>query len=471
MALKIYNTLTRQTAPFTPLRPDQVSMYVCGPTVYSDAHIGHAMSAMVFDVARRYLEWSGYHVRYVMNFTDVDDKIIRRANEQNRDPMELANAYSEVFLEQLRQLNILPATAYPRVSTTMPQIIEFIEGLIRKEAAYPAPNGDVYFSVRGDDDYGKLSRRAVDDMRSGARIAPGEDKDDPLDFALWKAAKPGEPSWDSPWGKGRPGWHIECSAMSYHEIGAQIDIHGGGNDLIFPHHENEIAQTESLTGQPFAQVWMHNGMLQLAGEKMSKSLGNLITIEEFLREHSADIMRLLVLSSSYRAPLMYTDEVLADTERKLDRLLSALRPATGELSGGPAAEALAAVAARTRDGFKLAMDDDFNTASALASLFELVRAINTARDAGLGGAEFASGQDTLRELAGVLGLRLELPAQAATDAAPFIELLIELRADLRKAKQWQLADQVRDKLAALGVTLEDGPGGTTYEVKRLKDKG
>jgi cysteinyl-tRNA synthetase len=470
MALKIYNTLTRQTAPFTPLRPDQVSMYVCGPTVYSDAHIGHAMSAMVFDVARRYLEWSGYHVRYVMNFTDVDDKIIRRANEQNRDPMELANAYSEVFLEQLRQLNILPATAYPRVSTTMPQIIAFIEGLIRKEAAYPAPNGDVYFSVRGDDDYGKLSRRAVDDMRSGARIAPGEDKDDPLDFALWKAAKPGEPSWDSPWGKGRPGWHIECSAMSYHEIGAQIDIHGGGNDLIFPHHENEIAQTESLTGQSFAQVWMHNGMLQLAGEKMSKSLGNLITIEEFLREHSADIMRLLVLSSSYRAPLMYTDEVLADTERKLDRLLSALRPATGELSGGPAAESLAAVAARTRDGFKQAMDDDFNTASALASLFELVRSINTARDAGLGGAEFASGQATLRELAGVLGLRLELPAQAATDAAPFIELLIELRADLRKAKQWQLADQVRDKLAALGVTLEDGPGGTTYEVKRIKDK-
>jgi cysteinyl-tRNA synthetase len=329
----------------------------------------------------------------------------------------------------------------------------------------------VYFSVRGDDDYGKLSRRAVDDMRSGARIAPGEAKDDPLDFALWKAAKPGEPSWDSPWGKGRPGWHIECSAMSYHEIGAQIDIHGGGNDLIFPHHENEIAQTESLTGQPFAQVWMHNGMLQLAGEKMSKSLGNLITIEEFLREHSADIMRLLVLSSSYRAPLMYTDEVLADTERKLDRLLSALRPATGELSGGPAAEALAAVAARTREGFKLAMDDDFNTASALASLFDLVRAINTARDAGLSGAEFTSGQATLRELAGVLGLRLELPAQAATDAAPFIELLIELRADLRKAKQWQLADQVRDKLTALGVTLEDGPGGTTYEIKRIRDKG
>ncbi|HYF64537.1 MAG TPA: cysteine--tRNA ligase [Herpetosiphonaceae bacterium] len=471
MALKIYNTLTRQTLPFAPLRPDEVSMYVCGPTVYSDAHIGHAMSALVFDVVRRYLEWSGFRVRHVMNFTDVDDKIIKRANEQGRDPMDLANAYAETFLDQLRQLNILPATAYPRVSTTMPQIIEFIEGLIAKEAAYAAPNGDVYFSVRGDDDYGKLSRRAVDDMRSGARIAPGEDKDDPLDFALWKAAKPGEPSWDSPWGQGRPGWHIECSAMSYHEIGSQIDIHGGGNDLIFPHHENEIAQTESLTGTPFAQVWMHNGMLQLAGEKMSKSLGNLVTIEEFLGGYSADIMRLLVLSSSYRAPLTYTDEVLADTERKLDRLLSALRPATGDLGEGPAAEALAAVAAKTREGFKQAMDDDFNTASALASLFDLVRAINTARDAGLGGAAFAAGQETLRELAGVLGLRLEIPAQAATDAAPFIELLIELRADLRKAKQWQLADQVRDKLAALGVTLEDGAGGTTYEVKRIKDKG
>ncbi|MBA3470619.1 MAG: cysteine--tRNA ligase [Herpetosiphonaceae bacterium] len=470
MALMIYNTLTRQTAPFEPLKPGEVSIYVCGPTVYADSHIGHAMSALVFDVVRRYFEWSGYRVRHVMNFTDVDDKIIRRANEQGRDPMELADSYATTFLEQLAALNILPATAYPRVSTTMPQIVAFIEGLIVKEAAYPAPNGDVYFSVRGDADYGKLSRRDIDDMRSGSRIAPGEDKDDPLDFALWKAAKPGEPAWDSPWGKGRPGWHIECSAMSLHELDAQIDIHGGGNDLIFPHHENEIAQTESLTGQSFAQVWMHNGMLQLAGEKMSKSLGNLVTIEEFLQHHSADVLRMLVLTSSYRAPLTYTADVVADTERKIERLMSALRPATGGLAEGAAADSLSVVVAKTRAAFRVAMDDDFNSAAALATLFELVRAINTSRDAGLSGATFEAGQATLRELAAVLGLRLEGAPVSQTAAAPFIELLIELRADLRLAKQWALADSVRNKLAALGVTLEDGPNGTTYEVKKLTNQ-
>ncbi len=470
MALMIYNTLTRQTAPFEPLKPGEVSIYVCGPTVYADSHIGHAMSALVFDVVRRYFEWSGYRVRHVMNFTDVDDKIIRRANEQGRDPMELADSYATTFLEQLAALNILPATAYPRVSTTMPQIVAFIEGLIVKEAAYPAPNGDVYFSVRGDADYGKLSRRDIDDMRSGSRIAPGEDKDDPLDFALWKAAKPGEPAWDSPWGKGRPGWHIECSAMSLHELDAQIDIHGGGNDLIFPHHENEIAQTESLTGQSFAQVWMHNGMLQLAGEKMSKSLGNLVTIEEFLQHHTADVLRMLVLTSSYRAPLTYTADVVADTERKIERLMSALRPATGGLAEGAAADSLSVVVAKTRAAFRVAMDDDFNSAAALATLFELVRAINTSRDAGLSGATFEAGQATLRELAAVLGLRLEGAPVSQTAAAPFIELLIELRADLRLAKQWALADSVRNKLAALGVTLEDGPNGTTYEVKKLTNQ-
>lgn len=466
MTLKIYNTLTRQTEVFTPLREGEVSMYVCGPTVYADSHIGHAMSALVFDVVRRYLEWSGYNVRHVMNFTDVDDKIIKRANEQNRDPMELADSYAKTFLEQLTALNILPATSYPRVSTTMPQIISFIEGLIKAEAAYPATNGDVYFSVRSDDDYGKLSRRQVDDMRSGARIAPDEAKDDPLDFALWKAAKPGEPAWDSPWGKGRPGWHIECSAMSLHELADQIDIHGGGNDLIFPHHENEIAQTESLTGKPFAQVWMHNGMLQLAGEKMSKSLGNLVTIETFLQDHSADILRLLVLSSSYRAPLTYTDDVVADTERKLDRLLTALKPATNSMSDSAIVPALKSTLEKSRSAFKAAMDDDFNTAAALAVLFDLVRSINAARDAGIGDELFVEAQSTLRELAGVLGLRLELRTHKQTDAAPFIDLLVELRTELRQAKQWQLSDKVRNKLSELGVTLEDSPQGTTWKLEK-----
>lgn len=465
MALAIYNTLTRQTEPFTPLVADHVSMYVCGPTVYSDAHIGHAMSAVVFDVVRRYLEWSGYTVRHVMNFTDVDDKIIRRANEQGRDPMELAESYTLAFLDQLGQLNVLPATAYPRVSTTIPQIIQFIEGLIAKDAAYHASNGDVYFRVRADEDYGKLSRRAVDDMRSGARIAPDEAKDDPLDFALWKSAKPGEPAWESPWGQGRPGWHIECSAMSLHELAEQIDIHGGGNDLIFPHHENEIAQTESLTGKNFAQVWMHNGMLQLAGEKMSKSLGNLITIDQFLSEHSADIMRLLVLSGSYRAPLVYNDEVLADTQRKLERIMSALKPAHGTAGSGPVVDTLNTIVAKAPADFRAAMDSDFNSAAALAVLFDLVRSINAARDAGVGGEPFVAGQARLRELAAVLGLRLEAPSASKTDAAPFIELLIELRAELRKAKQWALSDLVRNRLIELDVQLEDGPNGTTWTLK------
>ncbi|HEY1015265.1 MAG TPA: cysteine--tRNA ligase [Herpetosiphonaceae bacterium] len=466
MTISIYNTLTRKLEPLSPLREGQVSMYVCGPTVYSDAHIGHAMSALVFDIVRRYLAFRGYEVRHVMNFTDVDDKIIKRANEQGRDPFELADSYANAFIAQLAALNVLPATALPRVSTTMPQIIEFIQALIDKGAAYHAEQteGDVYFRVRADEDYGKLSRRQVDDMRSGARIAPGEHKEDPLDFALWKAAKPGEPSWESPWGPGRPGWHIECSAMNLHELGEQIDIHGGGNDLIFPHHENEIAQTESLTGKTFSTIWMHNGMVQLDGEKISKSLGNLINIDDFLADHPADVLRLMVLASPYRAPLNYTDEVVADATRRLERLRSALRPASGALTDGPAAKALAAAEAAARADFAKAMDNDFNTAGALAALAELQKAVNTARDAGLSGAPFEAGQAALRELAGVLGLRLEEDAAPQTDAAPFIELLIELRAELRKAKQFALADQVRDKLAALGVTLEDGAKGTTWRL-------
>ena len=462
MPLRVYNTLTRSLEEFRPIEEGVVRMYVCGPTVYDKAHVGHAMSAVVFDVIRRYLEYRGYRVFHVMNFTDVDDKIIQRANQLGEDPMRLAQRYIDEFMDHARALNLLPATFYPRATQEIPQIIEVIQGLIDKGYAYSA-NGDVYFRVRRDDDYGKLSHRKIDELRSGARIAPDERKDDPLDFALWKGAKPGEPAWDSPWGPGRPGWHIECSAMNLHHLGPQIDIHGGGNDLIFPHHENELAQSESFTGQLFARYWIHNGMLQLGGEKMSKSLGNLVTIEEFLAEHDADVLRLIILGSHYRGPLTFTEEVVNQGERALERLRSALRPSQGQVMDGAAVAELTTQAARARERFEAAMDDDFNTAGALAALFDLVRAINSARDAGVGGEPFTPAQGRLRELASVLGLRLtEKAAVAGQEAAPFIDLLVTVRARLRQAKQWQLADFIREELAARGVALEDSPQGTTW---------
>ena len=321
--LRVYNTLTRKKEEFQTLEPKVVKMYVCGVTVYSDAHIGHAMSAIVFDVVRRYLEYRGYSVHYVMNFTDVDDKIINRANQKGMDPQVLAETYIQAYRKNLEDLNVLAATANPRATQEMPQIIRMIEGLIEKGFAYPAKNGDVYFRITKDPEYGKLSGRRIDDMQAGSRIEIEEEKEHPMDFAIWKAAKPGEPAWDSPWGKGRPGWHIECSAMNLSHLGEQIDIHGGGNDLIFPHHENEIAQSESYTGKQFARYWMHNGMLQLQGEKMSKSLGNLVTIDDFLSRHEADALRMMVLNGSYRAPLSYSDEIMDAAERGLDRLRSA----------------------------------------------------------------------------------------------------------------------------------------------------
>ena len=325
--LRIYNTLSRKTEDFVTLEPNLVKLYVCGVTVYNDAHVGHAMSALVFDIIRRYLEYRGYQVKHVMNFTDVDDKIINRANSLGEDPLKLAERYISDYAQNLADLNILPATSTPRVSATMPLIIKFIEGLIFKENAYPAPNGDVYFRVASDEDYGRLSGRKPEDMQAGARIEVEEQKEHPMDFALWKAAKPGEISWDSPWGKGRPGWHIECSAMNLAELGEQIDIHGGGNDLVFPHHENEIAQSECYTGKEFSRYWVHNGMLQLGGEKMSKSLGNIVSIKDFLSKRDADVMRMLVLNGTYRAPLMFNDDTLDAAEKNVERIKSGLRPA------------------------------------------------------------------------------------------------------------------------------------------------
>jgi len=461
--IKLYNTLTRKKEEFETLEPNVVKLYVCGVTVYNDAHVGHAMSALVFDVIRRYLEYRGYNVRHVMNYTDVDDKIINRAKQLNEDPLKLSQRYIEDYANDLKNLNVLPATSNPQVSKTMPLIIEFIQGLIQKEAAYAAPNGDVYFSVISDDDYGKLSGRKLDDMQAGARIEVEESKDHPMDFALWKAAKPGEISWDSPWGKGRPGWHIECSAMNLAELGEQIDIHGGGNDLIFPHHENEIAQTESYTGKQFARYWIHNGMLQLGGEKMSKSLGNMVTIKDFLTVRDADVMRMLVLVGSYRAPLIFNDETQDAAEKSLERLKSAFRSASPSAKGlsAEAASALAAQAESTKQSFTGAMDDDFNTPLAIAALHELVKAINTARDNGANDEQLKSAQTMLRELTGVLGLQLK-EKTGSSDVEAQVNALIAERNEARKQKQWALSDQLRDKLKELGVTIEDSKDGTKW---------
>jgi len=463
MTVRIYNTLTRKKEELQTLEPGVVKMYVCGPTVYSKAHVGHAMSAMVFDIIRRYLEYRGYKMDYLMNFTDVDDKIIARANQQGVDPFKLAEGYIHEYEQNLADLNIKPATFNPRATQEIDQIIQMIAGLIEKGYAYPV-DGDVFFRVTRDADYGRLSGRKLDDMVAGARIDVDGRKENPMDFALWKAARPGEPAWESPWGKGRPGWHIECSAMNLHHLGEQIDIHGGGNDLIFPHHENEIAQTESLTGKPFARYWVHNGMLQLGGEKMSKSTGNLVSIEEFLSKYTADTLRFTVLNSSYRNPLTFNDDVLEQSEKALDRLASAFRSALPGAKG-TSEESLATLQAQvnaTQASFIANMDDDFNSAGALGSIFDLVRVINQTRTTGATEEQLQPAQSKLRELTNVFGLVLANGSPSSSQAEPFIELLLELRTNLRKDKQWAYSDLIRDRLQALGVILEDSKDGTTW---------
>jgi cysteinyl-tRNA synthetase len=467
MDLRIYNSLTRQKEDFETLQPGKVTMYVCGPTVYDNAHVGHAMSALVFDIIRRYLEYRSYQVKHVMNYTDVDDKIIQRASKIGIEPAALAEKYIEEYKAHLVDLNILPATINPRATQEIPQIIHMIQELGERGYAYEV-DGDIYFRVDRDEDYGKLSGRKLEDMQSGTRIDVNERKENPMDFALWKASKPGEPAWDSPWGKGRPGWHIECSAMSLRHLGEQIDIHGGGNDLVFPHHENEIAQTESITGKPFARYWVHNGMMQLAGEKMSKSLGNLVTIEDFLNQHEGDVLRMMVLNSSYRNPLTYGEDVLQQAERALERLRQALRPMITSTPGEETAEAetrLLQQMESTRKGFIDSMDDDFNSAGALGFLFELVRTLNQARDMGVKVEVLEQAQDLLREFMNVFGLRPERKKDESTQADQFVDLLVQMRIELRKQKLWALSDMVRDRLTALGVILEDSKEGTSWKWK------
>jgi len=455
--MKVFNTLSGQKEEFSP-QGDEVRMYVCGVTPYDDAHIGHAMSYIVFDAIRRYLQFRGYKVKYVQNITDIDDKTIDRANQLGISTRELAEKYTNSYFDDMDALNIGRADIYPRATEEIPKIIEVIQGLIDKGYAYAA-QGSVYFRVRNVADYGKLAHRSLESMMAGARIEAGEEKEHPMDFVLWKASKPGEPSWESPWGQGRPGWHIECSAMSLKYLGDTLDIHGGGQDLIFPHHENEIAQSESFTGKkPFVKYWLHNGLLQLGEDKMSKSLGNLITIKEALSKYSPDAIRLFVLSSHYRSPLTYSEEGLEAAERGAERLRQA---AHGEGEGERVDRRAATDIYRQR--FIEAMDDDFNTPQALATLFDLARDINRAGEAGFKAVE---ARETLKELAGILGLTLKEPGMPLLDAEPFIDLLISTRDQLREAKQWQLADDIRAKLAELGIALEDTPKGTVWKYKR-----
>ena len=452
--MKLYNTMSGQVEEFVPAESNLVKMYVCGVTPYSATHVGHALSYVVFDTLRRYLEHKGYEVRHIQNFTDIDDKIIQRAQESGVSEDELVDEFIGDYFHTMDALNIQRASEYPRATREIPRIIDAISGLIDRGHAYPAA-GDVYFRVTSKDDYGKLSHRTLDSMIAGARIQVDENKEHPMDFVLWKGAKSGEPSWESPWGPGRPGWHIECTAMSLEYLGEQLDIHGGGQDLVFPHHENEIAQSECYTGaKPFARYWMHNGLLQLGSDKMSKSLGNLVSVVEALERYSPDAMRLYFLSSHYRSPLAYSDEGAAAVERSLDRVRRALVPGNGS---GPEVDA-----ETHRARFAAAMDDDLNTPQAVAALFDLARDINRGRDAG---QSIGSGQAALRGLGAVLGLTFEDRPSSDDNlaAAPFIDLLVSIRTELRAARQFGLADQIRDSLAEQGVTLEDGPQGTQWQ--------
>ncbi len=454
--LSIYNTLTRSKETFKPLIPGKVSMYVCGMTVYDYCHVGHARVMVVFDVVTRYLRASGYEVNYVRNITDIDDKIIQRANENGESIQSLTERFIEHMNEDAAALGVIRPSQEPKATEHVDDIVRMIEMLIEKKQAYAAANGDVYFDVSEFDGYGKLSGKQIDELRAGERVAVDEAKQDPLDFVLWKAAKPEEPSWPSPWGNGRPGWHIECSAMSTCMLGHTFDIHGGGQDLQFPHHENEIAQSEGATGEHFANYWMHNGFVRVDDEKMSKSLGNFFTIRDVLKNYPAEVVRYFILTSQYRSPLNYSDEHLNNAKSALKRMYGALRDLTvEEIADGGEYE--------TR--FRAAMDDDFNTTIALSVLFDLVRDLNVASDQ----AEKAKLGGILKRLAGLLGLleadpEVFLRSGASEDGLSDeeIETLIEQRKTARANKAWAESDRIRDLLTDSGIVLEDAGSETRW---------
>ena len=449
--MKIFNTLSGQKEEFIP-QDNEVKMYVCGVTVYDVCHFGHALCYISFDVIRRYLEYKGYKVKYVQNFTDIDDKIINRSNERGIPWKELVEKYIGEYFVDMDALNIKRATIYPRATQEIPMIIDVVKTLVDKGHAYVS-EGSVYFSVKSYPKYGKLTHQNADDMRVTATNET-EKKADPLDFALWKAAKPGEPAWPSPWGDGRPGWHIECTAMSIRHLGKTLDIHGGGQDLVFPHHENEMAQSECYTGvEPFVRIWMHNGFLQLGADKMSKSLGNLVTVKQALERNSADAIRLFIISSYYRMPLRYSLEALDAAETGAERMRQALKA-----EGKPGGASLDAGPFKAR--FTEAMDDDFNAPQAVAALFDLVREINRGVEKGM---DVSGAQKMLKELAGVIGFTLK-EASVDQGQAAMIEDKIRQRTEFRKAKEWKKADEIRDELLKSGIAIEDGPKGTTWKV-------
>jgi len=472
MALRIFNTLTRRKEDFVPLVPGEARMYVCGVTVYDLSHIGHARSALSFDVIRRYLAFKGLRVTFVKNFTDVDDRIIRRANEEGVEATVISERYVAEYRADMASLGIRPPDVEPKATEHVPQMLELIERLLKRGIAYVL-EGDVYFEVRRFPTYGKLSGKNLDELEAGARVDVDERKRDPLDFALWKAAKPGEPSWSSPWGPGRPGWHIECSAMAMQYLGETFDFHGGGEDLIFPHHENEIAQSEGATGKPFVRCWAHNGFVNLASEKMSKSLGNTLWIRDMVQRHEPEALRLYFLGTHYRHPLEFADERVSESAKALGRLQALVEEAEriggkGTPKPGPDGGVFDEVAAH-RERFEAAMDDDFNTPQALGVLFDLARflqGIRTQIEQGrVGAGPFLMGVGELVTLGRVLGL-LEGGARAQAPVDPQlkarVESLVYLREQARKQRDFAEADRLRDELVRLGVTLKDTRDGTTW---------
>ena len=473
MSLMIHNTLTNSKEEFVTIEPGKVKMYVCGVTVYDDIHMGHARSMIVFDTVARYLRYLGYEVTHVTNFTDVDDKIIIKAAKEGIEPLELSQRYIEKYFEDAAKLGINKADIYPKASECIGDIIDMVQKIIDNGYAYPTEDGSVYFSVRKVENYGRLTKRGLDEMQSSGRIAADEMKKDPMDFAVWKAAKPGEVSWDSPWGKGRPGWHIECSAMIDKYLGEQIDIHGGGNDLIFPHHENEILQTEAVTGKPLSNYWMHNGMLQVKGhgmskeEKMSKSLGNFFTVKDVAEKFDTSTIRFYFLNTHYMSPLVYGEDMLEEAKAALGRILNNYGDLKSYVKTAPEGDAesddCCDLIEGYRQAFRDAMDDDFNTRQAIEVLFQMVRATNKSMaDKTLSKKAAQRHIALIDEFNGILNI---IPEEEEDDGTldSVMSILIDLRAELRKNKMYNLADMIRDRLGEVGIRLEDSSDGAKWK--------